>query len=90
MVYVDAFLKKGYTPTINPMQIHGINIENVEMHAQGISAVFEEMIPDGKLSNYMRAILNPCISTLLLSKYASLQDLQSMMIKSESNRWVEM
>ena len=78
------------TPTINPLSVLDVTTDTVEMHAQALSLVFEELIPDSKLSTYMRTVLQPCLSTLLLTKSASLSDLQSMMTKNDSNRWIEL
>jgi hypothetical protein len=37
------------------------------------------MLPDAKLSNYMRALLHPCLYTLLTLKTATLVDLQDLL-----------
>ena len=86
LVYVDPFLRKGYTPCINPLQIEGITRENAEIYAQSLEEVFAEMIPDAKLSNYMKAILQPCLTTLLLTKCCSLPDLQAMLQEEDNQR----
>jgi len=82
LVYIDPFLKPGFTPCLNPLQVDDISLDNVELHTQHLIEVFQELIPD-KLSTYMKAILTPCISLLLLEKNCSLKDLQDMMNKKK-------
>jgi len=36
-------------------------MRSIELYTQQLVLVFEEIIPDIKLSNYMKAILTPCI-----------------------------
>ena len=38
----------------------------------------------------MRTVLQPCLTTLLLARTAGLSDLQSMLIKNASHRWIEL
>jgi len=46
------------------------------------------MIPDARMSNYMRAILKPCLATLLRIPNTSLSHLQEFMSKNRSERWI--
>lgn len=89
LVYIDPFMKKWYTPCINPLEIDGITKDTVEFHAQTLLDVFEEMLPDAKLSNYMRTILKPCLTTMLLWWSHSLPDLQLMMQKKKGAQLLE-
>lgn len=65
LVYFDPFLKDEYTPCINPFQLSDYGKESIELHTQQLTRVFSEMIPDVKLTNYMKAVLKPCLSTIL-------------------------
>lgn len=74
---------------MNPLEIPDKSEENIELYTQQLVRVFEEMIPDAKLSNYMRAILTPCIATLLHYGSTDLTHLQQFMSKSHSHKWIE-
>lgn len=45
------------------------------------------MIPEARLTNYMKALLKPCIYTLLKMNSCTLQDLQDFMSKNKYERW---
>lgn len=45
------------------------------------------MIPEAKLSNYMKTILKPCVYTLLTRKTANLKDLQNFLSEKEGGFW---
>ncbi len=64
LVYLDPLLRKGYVPCINPFRIESFDIHDIEVHTQQLVDAFQEII-DAKLSNFMKALLTPCIATLL-------------------------
>jgi len=61
-------LSKGHTPVVNPLECDAKNALDIEIQANQLLRAIQEMIPDAKLSNYMRAILKPCLY-VMLSKY---------------------
>ena len=58
-------MSKNHTPTMNPLECRHTNAVAKEIQANQLVRAIEEMIPDTKLSNHMRAILKPCIYVLL-------------------------
>ena len=86
MMYVSPFLRKGYTPCINPMELDDKTKMSLDLMTQQLVRVFWELIPDAKLSNYMRALLKPCIYTLLNAGWTTLSNLQDFVSK---NRYQE-
>ena len=65
VVCIDPTLKGGHTATINPFELRSWSLNDIEISTQSLVNVFEELIPDARMSNYMKALLNPCIATLL-------------------------
>ena len=65
LVYFDPFLKSDHTPCINPFELRERTKESIELHTQQLTRVFSEMIPDARLTNYMKAVLKPCLATIL-------------------------
>lgn len=89
VIYVDPYLKTGYTPTINPFQILDKNEYTIEITSQYLVQVFQELIPDSIFSNQMEALLYPCISVLLSKGNCSLEDLQVFMNDELNYEFVE-
>ncbi len=86
VIYIDPYLHGGKTPVINPLELPLDNngkIINDEETINGISEelvkVFQELLHDTSLSNQMRAIIMPCVATLLRKGNSSLIDLQTFM-----------
>ena len=90
LVYVDPALARGMTPTINPFQISGIDaadtspvaIEAKRVVAQQLRSALQEVIGTGSgaiLTLPMRALLMPCILTLLDLPGATIRDLHRFM-----------
>jgi len=87
-VYIDPILSKGNTPTINPLQCRKTNSLDIEIQANQLVMAIQEMIPDARLSNFMKALLKPVIYVLLTLHTCSLKDIQSFM-QQEKGEWVE-
>ena len=79
LIYVDLFLKDGFSPSINPFDIPTDNQKHIELVAQEITGAFLEIIGQANLSTQMEAILEPCIATVLVKKDGSIKDLQRFM-----------
>jgi len=79
LVYIDPFLDKEYIPVLNPFDIKDKSETNIDILAQELTKVFQELIKDSKLTLQMETLLNPCISTLLRRKNSTLRDLQRFM-----------
>lgn len=88
LIYVSAFFSKWRTPCINPMEIQNRDEKTIELQTQQLVSVFEEIIPDAKLSNYMRAVIKPCIAVLLQVGWTNLSHLQEFMSKTQNWKWV--
>jgi len=90
LVYVDPALARGKTPTINPFQISGIAasdtspaaIEAKRVVAQQLRSALQEVIGTGAGATFtlpMRALLMPCILTLLDLPGATIRELHRFM-----------
>lgn len=88
IAYIDPFLKEGMTPTINPFELQHTDEQTIELATSQLVDVFQELIPDALLSNQMRALLVPCISTLLRCHDASLEDLQNFLRPGKNEEWI--
>ncbi|WP_052600165.1 type IV secretory system conjugative DNA transfer family protein [Aureispira sp. CCB-QB1] len=89
LVYIDPCLAKGYTPVLNPFELKDKSDETVELTAQMLVAVFEELLGDAGLTMYMSAVLFPCITTLLKMDGATLADLQTFMNDEQNQHLVD-
>lgn len=88
LVYIDPLLRKWFTPCINPFETNDISLASLDLYTNDLVAIFQELIPDSKLSNYMKSLLVPCILTLLLHGWCDLKDLQDFMLNRTSAKWV--
>lgn len=78
IVYIDPYLSKRQTPTINPFDIYDKSEENIDLLTQELVRVFKELLPN-HLSLQMEAVLTPCIATVLRKQNGSLSMLQRFM-----------
>ncbi len=79
LVFIDAYAKKGKTPTINPLHVIHNNDENViSSMTQEIVVAFENGI-GLEWSVNMEAVLYPCISTLIREGGYDISTLQRFM-----------
>ena len=85
-VYIDPTLSKWNTPTINPLQCWETNSLDIEIQANQLVMAIQEMIPDARLTNFMKAILKPVIYVLLSLHTCSLRDIQDFMKAEEWER----
>ncbi len=90
LTYLCPNLKSGFTPTLNPLTIPDRSEQNIDSTTQFIIKVFEELLRDSVLTDSMRAILSPCISTLLRHGNSSLIDLMRFMDDKENQDLVEL
>jgi len=79
IVYIDPTLSKSFTPTINPLECRLKTPRELDIQTNQIVRALEEMLPDAKLSLTMRAIIKPCIYTLLSLHTCTLEDLQAFL-----------
>jgi len=87
LIYIDPFLHKGYAPTINPLRINsrGMDAQQINLMTEDLVQVFDELLlNDSSLSGNMRAILFPCIYTLIKKGNSSLRELQRFMNDDEN------
>lgn len=73
-VLVDLFLKKGYTPTINPFRIGKVNEETVSIVTQELVSAFESIISTDFTDN-MEVLLTPLIYILLMKGDSGIDEL---------------
>lgn len=82
LVYIDPLLRRGYTPTLNPLQLSDSSEKAKQIAAQEIMQAFQELIKGpvgGDLSVNMQTLLIPCLLTLLDRGDATLKDLKRFM-----------
>lgn len=89
LVYIDPFLDPKKTPCLNPFEIHDRSEENITTVSQEITRAFESIL-EGEFTNNMKALLIPCISTLLRKGNSSLFDLQRFMDDDNNSDLVEL
>ncbi|MDD3054382.1 MAG: DUF87 domain-containing protein [Aliarcobacter sp.] len=73
-IFVDLFLKKGYTPTINPFRIGKVKEETVSIVAQELMSAFESIISTDFTDN-MEVFLTPLIYILLMKGDSGIDEL---------------
>jgi len=64
---------------LNPLECRLTDPLEIELVANQLVTAFEEMIPDARLSNQMKAVLKPCLYVLLSLHTSTLEDLQEFM-----------
>ena len=74
VVFIDLFLKKGYTPTINPFRIGKANKETVSIVTQELISAFESIISTDFTDN-MEVLLTPLIYILLMKGDSGIDEL---------------
>jgi len=84
LIYIDPYLKQGYTPTINPLYLKNKTEQNIDIATQEFVKGFDEVLDDADISRNMNALIKPCVSTLLRMENATLLDLQRFM-KDDKN-----
>lgn len=84
LIYIDPYLKQGYTPTINPLYLKDKTEQNIDIATQEFVRGFDEVLDDADISRNMNALIKPCVSTLLRMENATIADLQRFM-KDETN-----
>jgi len=94
LVYFRPTLVKGFTPCINPFEIHDIDADNYSEDALNIKRVIAQELVEalgrivteggGYLTAPMRTILTNCVLVLLDKENSTLEDLSNFM-KPEKN-----
>jgi len=74
IIYIDPTLKKGYTPTINPLRLKKRDEATVSIVAQELLIAFESII-DTDFSLNMEVLLTPIVYTMLRSGKYNFSDL---------------
>lgn len=89
LVYIDPYFENGYTPIINPFELQETDELSIEKRCQELTETITEIVSEHGLSSQMKTILNPCISTLLRMKTATIKDLQTFMDDENNSHLVE-
>lgn len=83
LIYLDPSLAPDRTPVFNPLDIADRNETAVHIATEEIVRTFEELLKDGNgsdLSLNMRAILYPCVTTLIHEGGKTFFDLQAFLM----------
>jgi hypothetical protein len=65
------------------LQCRKTNSLDIEIQANQLVMAIQEMIPDARLTNFMKALLKPVIYVLLSLHTCSLRDIQEFMQQEE-------
>lgn len=86
VVYIEPFLKNGFTPTFNPFQIKDTSDKNVTFTAEQIISAIEDTLnrEGGNLSEVQINMLEKCVYMLLYKKTATILDLVAILKAEES------
>lgn len=84
VIYIDPYLHPDRFPVFNPFDIKQRDDYTVEIYAQEIVKVFQELLKGTSLSLQMQALLTPCVATLLKREGSTLYDLQRFMIEGNN------
>ncbi|MES2386817.1 MAG: type IV secretion system DNA-binding domain-containing protein [Bacteroidota bacterium] len=79
VVYIDPFFDASHFPVLNPLEISDRSLPAIDIYAQSLARVFQELIPTSEMTMQMQTLLIPCIATLLYSGNRTLKDLQAFM-----------
>ena len=81
LAYIDPSLSSEHTPTLNPFDVpHDASPRDLDVQRQQLLAAFGAVLGDGSgFTDQMKAILSPCITTLLRKPGASISDLKRFM-----------
>jgi energy-coupling factor transporter ATP-binding protein EcfA2 len=79
LIYIDPYLKDGFTPTINPFEVRNTSPQGIDILSQELLSVFAEILQKTGFTNQMEALLVPCLSVILNTPGATLADLQRFM-----------
>jgi len=83
LVYIDPYLKNGYTPCINPLQLDDKTEENIGRMTTALINTFEGLLGND-WSPRMKAMLMYCFPVLLRRDNSTLQDLKRFMDLGEN------
>gem|GEM_PF-2505495 len=86
LIYIDPTISKTHTPTINPLECRFKTPRELDIQTNQLVRALEEMLPDDKLSNTMRAIVKPCIYVLLSLQTCTLENLQAFLADTSQIR----
>lgn len=84
VVYFNPEHSDFETPAIDIFSPPDDSIETIDSMAGNIADAFAEIVGDAGLSTQMRALLVPCIATLLRRPNSSLTDLQRFMVNDHN------
>ncbi|MES2387823.1 MAG: type IV secretion system DNA-binding domain-containing protein [Bacteroidota bacterium] len=79
LVYIDPYLDATRFPVLNPLDLNDRTLTTIDIYAQSLARVFQELWPSAELTLQMQTLLIPCIATLLYDGNRTLKDLQAFM-----------
>lgn len=84
-IYIDPFLRDGFTPTFNPFNIKDRSLRNINNVAEQIILAFEEILSreGGDLTETMTNMLEKCVYFLLKRPNSTILDLVKLLDRDE-------
>lgn len=82
-IYIDPTLSEWNIPCFNPMECRERNSLDIEIKANQLVRAIQEMIPDAKLTNFMKAVLKPVVYILLSINTSTIADIQTFLWQEE-------
>jgi len=85
-IYIEPFLRDGYTPTFNPFEIKDRSIRNINNVAEQVILAFDEVLnrEGGKVTETMTNMLEKCIYFLLQRPNSTMVDLLKLLDRNET------
>ncbi len=86
VVYIEPFLKEGFTPTFNPFFIKDTSVKNITFTAEQIISAIEETLSreGGRLTEVQVNMLEKCVYFLLYRERSTILDLVKL-LRAEEN-----
>lgn len=84
-IYIEPFLRDGYTPTFNPFDIKDRSVRNINNVAEQVILAFDEVLnrEGGKVTETMTNMLEKCIYFLLQRPNSTIVDLLKLLDRDE-------
>ena len=79
VVYIDPFLDTTHFPVLNPLELSDRSLTTIDIYAQSLARIFQELWPAAEMTLQMQTLLVPCLATLLYEGNRTLKDLQLFM-----------
>lgn len=88
LIYIDPFLKDGFTPSINPFYLKDKSEGNISTLTQQLIIAFESLMKNEFTPN-MKGVLMYCIPVLLRRDGSTLEDLKRFVTDGENEDLID-